>query len=112
MHGAEVFEFEVAHGGGDVGKANRKRAAEAATLFFFTKWNDFQALDGLQKLQDRRPARCAAGVAGAVEGDFGAEFARPLLDTQAVDQVVAQFPRAGANLRDGGAILLALEFEG
>ncbi len=112
MHGAEVFEFEVAHGGGDIGKADRKRAAEAATLFFFTKRNDFQTLDGLQKLQDGRPARCAAGVAGAVEGDLGAEFARPFLDAQAVDQIVAQFPGAGADLLDGGAILLALEFEG
>ncbi len=59
----------------------------------------------------RLPARGAAGVAGAVQGDRGLELARPRPDAQAVDDEVAELPGAPAERLDLGEIGLALELQ-
>lgn len=77
MRRADVFQFELAHRGGNVGKTHGKCPAESAALFAFTKGNDLQPFDGLQKLQHRRNARRAPGMTGTMKGYLGRKFAGP-----------------------------------
>jgi hypothetical protein len=97
--------FHLAHGGGDHGKFDGERAAEAAAGLGLGHLDEFKVADvGEQGARRFFDAEFAQAVAAIVKGDAGGKARAEIGDTELGDEEIREFPDAGGKGRGGGGV--------